>query len=161
MSLTSFRSDPARVKKEMEISTYSGQYFLNTPGPGVHNMPFIEDVHVRLQSWGANYCGANQFLDVENDLRGASRKLTKDGSHHMKNKYRQYSQYSQQQSNHYRKMEPFVKESRMSHPAWMLRDWDNQYTRWEQPWLNPQAHTHIPFEHNVYSKQQARDSVIR
>jgi len=113
-------------------------------------MPFIEDVHVRLQAWGANYDSDN-FLDIENDLRGTSRKLKSDGSHHQL-KYR-----SSAAANSYPVMEPFVKESRISQPAWMLRDQDAEYSRWEQPWLDPQAHTEKSFESEVNTRRQARD----
>lgn len=149
MSLTSFRSDPARIKKEMEMSTYSGRYFLNTPGQG-NSMPYLEDCHIRLQYYGANI-DQEHFLDIENDIRGTSRKLTKDGTQYQYNKH-----FQPNMSSMYPTQAPLTNESRASDPAWVVRDLDIGYYRWEQPWLNPQAFTEKRFEHNVNTKQQAK-----
>jgi hypothetical protein len=53
MAFTSFRNDPSRISKEMQISSYSARYFLDTPGQGI-DLPFIEDPNIRMQRWGAN-----------------------------------------------------------------------------------------------------------
>jgi hypothetical protein len=153
MSVTRFRSDHARLAKEAEISTYSGRYFLDTPGQGV-NMPFIEDVHVRLQSWGGNWDGQH-FLDIENDLRGTSRKLRNDGSHRT---YKYTPATYRGVSAAVPIMQPFVDETRASQPAWMLRDWDNAYARWEQPWLDPQSELHTQRWTSLDSKRAAKDA---
>ena len=49
MSFTRFHDDPARIKYGLEISTYSGRYSLDTPGPGV-NLPYLEDTQIRMQT---------------------------------------------------------------------------------------------------------------
>ena len=75
MSFTRFHDDPARVKKQLEESTYQGRYFLNKPGAGV-DLPFFEDPHLRLQGWGANL--HNNTVNLESDLYGLSRTLNRD-----------------------------------------------------------------------------------
>ena len=155
--LTSFQSDDARVRKQLEMLTYSGQYALNVPGPGIQ-MPFLENVHCRLQKWGANY-DANKALDIDNELRGITRKYTRDGT--------QYKVNHRIQPRHgnvmYRSKEPFTKESRASDPAYEFRDQDAKYDRFEQLWIDPQARGHWEkdFKCNVNSKQEARDTFLK
>ena len=72
---TSFRNDPARIKKEMEISTYSGRYALDVPGPGL-DLPFMEDTQVRMQYWGANLKTCR--VDLEGELFSINRKISRD-----------------------------------------------------------------------------------
>jgi hypothetical protein len=151
MSWTRFRNDPARLTKEMEISTYSGRYFLNTPGQGDH-MPYLEDCHIRLQQYGANI-DQTHFLDINNELRGITQKLTRDQIKHTK---LLSTCMSRSMSNPYPTISPFTKESRSSDPAWVLRDKDMEYLRWEQPWLSPQTYLELPFEHSISTQQQAK-----
>jgi hypothetical protein len=63
--LTGIRSDGARIRKDLEMSTFEGRYQLNAPGPGVH-VGFIEDPHIRLQRWGCNLY--HDRVAIENDL---------------------------------------------------------------------------------------------
>ena len=72
---SSIRNDPVRLRKEAEMSSYQNRYFLCTPGPGV-DVPVPDDVHVRLQAWGGNW--ATNRMDVENDLRGQTRRNNRD-----------------------------------------------------------------------------------
>ena len=147
--LTSFRSDPARIRKEMEISSYSGRYALDTPGPGL-DMPMMDDAQIRMQTWGANR-GTN-FINLESDLRGMTRKINRD--YQDANDYRKYSvQTAPVQS--FRTEDPFVQESRASHPAWMYRD--QEMYRWEQPLLNPQAHLEKKFHSNLQTRILEKD----
>jgi hypothetical protein len=125
---TRFHDDPARIEKALEISTFSGRYQLDTPGPGIE-MPFFEDAQIRLQQWGANLC--ENVVDIENSLRGASKPLTRDG-------YVNKTPMPKFDREQYPKLNPFVEESRVSHPAWSYRDVDYKYSRWEEPWINPQ-----------------------
>ena len=50
MSFTRFHDDPARIKKQIQDSSFSGRYMLNVPGQGT-DLPFVEDPHIRLQHW--------------------------------------------------------------------------------------------------------------
>ena len=66
MSFTRFHDDDARIKKQLQESTFAGRYQLNAPGPG-ENLPFIEDPHMRLEKWGAN--NRTNGVDLESDLK--------------------------------------------------------------------------------------------
>ena len=151
MSFTRFHDDPARIIKQNQISTYSERYYLNTPGQGV-NLPFEQDPHLRLQSWGANL--TNNNLNLESDLRGLTRKFTKDLP--QKNDYREHM--VQTQPYMYRNANPFVEESRASHPAWLYKDLEQ--TRWEYPIINPQANLEKQFHSNIQTRILEKDRFV-
>ena len=46
MSFTRFHDDPSRIKKQIDESSFTGRYMLNTPGPGM-DLPFYEHVGLR------------------------------------------------------------------------------------------------------------------
>lgn len=148
--LTSFRSDPARIKKEMEISSYSGKYALDTPGPGL-DMPMIEDTQIRMQFWGANR--HTNMVNLESDLKGMTRRLNRDMMD--ENDYRKHRVASAPIQS-FRTEDPYVLESRASHPAWMYRD--QEHARWEQPWLNPLANLEKPFYSNLCTRILEKDA---
>lgn len=131
MSFTRFNYDESRTKKQLEESTFSGRYMLNTPGPG-SNLPFMEDSHIRLQKWGAN--AHMEGANIESDLKGLTRSYNRD--HIDFNDYKKYNVVSQPLS--YSKQESFVEESRLSHPAWETLD--KELNNWEFPLADPQKH---------------------
>ena len=150
MSFTRFHDDPTRIKYALQISTYSGRYALDTPGPGV-NLPYIEDPHVRIQQWGANRM--TNDINLENDLRGLSRRLNRDDVD--ANNYKTYA------ANGYKKSYPIQKdtlvdESRATHPAWCYRDLEQ--SRWETPFLNPQANVEKGFQSNIQTRILEKDN---
>ena len=53
MAFTRFHDDPIRIQKQLDESTFSGRYMLNTPGQGI-DMPYHNETQMRLQRWGAN-----------------------------------------------------------------------------------------------------------
>jgi len=148
MSFTRFHDDPNRIKKQNEESSFTGRYMLNTPGPGV-DLPFVADPHLRLQKWGANL--QTNTVNLESDLRGLTRKQNRDNV--------SLNQYNQQQVSSsrptYRETDPFVEESRASHPAWIYKDLEQ--TRWEQPFLNPLNGLDKHFEENVQTRILEKD----
>ena len=146
MAFTSFRSDPARIKKEMEIFTYEGRYMLDVPGPGA-GAPFQEDPQIRLQLFGANT--SKTFMDVDNDLRGIGRKYTRG-----RVDYKTTAIANNPVS--YSSVRPFVDESRASLPAWTFRDLEQ--TRWEIPIHDPQSNLEKPFEWIINTRNQERDN---
>ena len=149
MSFTRFHDDPARIRAGLEISTYSGRYFLNTPGMGV-NMPFQMDTQLRLQGWGANLCtGA---IDLESDFRGLTRPLNHDLPE--ANCYRRHEADSDAYI--YDVAKPIVDESRATHPAWMYRDVDTN-NRWEHPFINPQDNVERQFPWNIQTRVLEKD----
>lgn len=150
MAFTRFHDDPARIQKQLDESTFSGRYMLNTPGQGIH-MPFQADAQLRLQAWGANI--TSNIIPLESDFRGLTRKLTRD--HPDLNDYNKNKETVQPLV--YGEANPFIEESRASHPAWMYRDLEQP--RWEMPWLNPQATIHIEkqFPNNIQTRILEKD----
>jgi hypothetical protein len=149
MSFTRFYDDPSRIQKQMEISTYLGRYQLDRPGQGV-NLPFSEDPHIRLQGWGANL--RRNTVNLESDLRGLTRKLNRDNTD--QNNYLEHSVLAEKVD--YRVESPYVDESRASLPAWTFRDLEQ--TRWEEPFINPQAKVELPFNWNIQTRILEKDT---
>ena len=149
MSFTRFHDDPHRIKKQNEESSFTGRYMLNTPGPGV-DLPFIEDPQLRLQKWGANL--QTNTVNLESDLRGLTRRQNRDNidlNQHAR------AQVSSSRPN-YREEQPFVEESRASHPAWVYKDLEQN--RWEQPLLNPLNGLDKQFIDNVQTRILEKDN---
>jgi hypothetical protein len=149
MSFTRFHDDPNRIKYALQISTYSGRYALDTPGPGL-NLPYIEDPHMRIQQWGANRM--TNDINLENDLRGLTRKMNRDNI--------DLNDYNTYAATGYKKSYPIEKntivdESRATHPAWCYRDLEQ--SRWESPMLNPQANVEKRFQSNIQTRILEKD----
>ena len=149
MAFTRFHDDPARIQKQIDESSFLGKYMLNTPGQGI-DLPYIEDPQVRLQRWGANIM--TNPINLESDLFGLSRPLNRDDIN--QNDYKTNSAITNTKSFH--KKQPFVDESRASHPSWMYRDLEQ--TRWETPILNPLANLERPFHHNIQTRILEKDN---
>lgn len=148
MAFTRFHDDPARIQKQLAESTFLGRYQLDTPGQGV-DLPFSEDPQLRLQKWGANL--RTNRVNLESDFRGMTRKLNRDYTD--KNNYLDNDVRSERVD--YRQSDPFIEESRASHPAWTYRDLEQ--TRWETPFLNPQANLEKKFQDNVQTRILEKD----
>lgn len=146
---TSIRNDPARIEKYMDIISAKGRYALEMPGPG-KDLPFIEDTQMRLQKWGANR--GTEMTNVESDLLGLTRQLNCDEVE--KNNYKSYK-VDTQPVRCFRIEEPYVLESRASHPAWLYRTMEQN--RWESPWINPQANLEQPFHSNIQTRILEKD----
>jgi hypothetical protein len=149
MAFTRFHDDPARIKKSLEESTFSGRYFLNTPGNGI-DMPFQLDPQLRLQGWGANM--HSNAINLESDFRGLSRKLTRDlpDSNCYKSHRAETVDFT------YGTAAPIVDESRTTHPAYLYRDLEQ--TRWEHPWINPQDNFEQKFPWNLQTRILEKDN---
>jgi hypothetical protein len=150
MSFTRFHDDPVRIKKSLDISTFAGRYQLNRPGPGI-DMPFYEDPNQRLQMWGANL--HNNTVNLESDLKGMTRPLTRHDDVNLNN----YKTHAVQSTilRSYPIAEPYVEESRASHPAWMYRDLEQ--SKWETPLLNPQLNLENPMMTNIQTRLLRRN----
>lgn len=147
MAFTRFHDDPIRIAKRLDESTFVGNYFLNTPGQGLQ-LPFQEDAQLRLQKWGANM--VTDSTNLESDLFGLGRKL----NHDYDRTYKQ-DNISNPRALAYTSSQPFVEESRASHPAWMYKDQD--HTRWEVPILNPLANLEKGFQENIQTRILEKD----
>lgn len=146
---TSIRNDPARIKKNLDMISNLGRYKLETPGPG-KDLPFIEDTQIRLEQWGANR--GTEMTNVESDLLGLTRRLNRDEVE--QNEYKLYA-VETQPIKCYRVENPYVLESRASHPAWMYRTLEQD--RWEMPWINPQTNLEAPFHANIQTRILEKD----
>jgi len=148
MSFTRFHDDDARIEKQLEELTYSSRYQLNVPGQGA-DMPFQEDAQIRLQRWGANL--NTNTINLDSDLRGLTRNLDRDDT--TENNYKTHEVSSIAKS--YPNAQPYVDESRATHPAWTYRD--NEQSRWEEPFVNPQANLEKPFHSNIQTRVLEKD----
>jgi len=148
MAFTRFRDDPVRIQKQLEESTFTGRYRLDTPGNGL-DLPFYEDPQLRLQGWGANF--RNNTVNLESDLLGLTRPLNRDLVDI--NDYKVNSVPTSQPT--YRSSQPFIEESRASHPAWMFRDLE--HSRWETPFLNPLNGLEKGFHENIQTRILEKD----
>lgn len=147
---TSFRNDSARIKKELEISSFTGKYMLDVPGNGL-DMPFMDDAQIRMQKWGSNL--HTNRVELESELFSVNRKISRDylDSDEYK-KFKVNSNPIQQFSSR----NPFVEESRSSHPAFMYRELETN--RWETPWINPQENLEKPFNYNIQTRILEKDN---
>jgi hypothetical protein len=152
MAFTRFHDDPNRIKKQNIESSFTGRYMLNVPGQGT-DLPFVEDPHIRLQHWGANL--RYDTVNLESDLRGLTRQLNRDNQD--TNNYKQFSQ--EPSSISYKTAEPFVQETRASHPAWMYKDLEQR--RWDTPYLNPHNGLEKSFQENLQTRNLEKDNFIR
>ena len=146
MSLTRFADDPVRVEKRLQESTGIGLYHLNTPGQGLH-VPFLEDRQIRLQKWGANL--QNNTVDLESDFRGMNHKLGRDDPD-----YRSKTPVSVSVGM-YSSAPAFVNDTRVTQPAWMLRDTESM--RLHILLRDAQAQTEIPFSNRVSTRYEAKN----
>ena len=133
MAFTRFRDDSARIEKQLQESTGSCRYILNTPGTGV-TPDFMEDPFIRMDKWGANL--RTNFVDVQSDLRGLTRSLRRDtqtyGNH-----------IASSDSKRFPSRQPGTDQSRATHPAWVTKGLETP--RWDFPHKDQQAHIEIPF----------------
>ena len=151
MAFTRFHDDPHRIKKQIDESSFTGRYMLNTPGPG-SDMPFVEDTQIRVQKWGANL--HTNSINLESDLKGLTRKYNRD--RHSENVYSNHSVKTTQQK--YNSQSPFVEESRSSNPAWVYRDLEQN--RWENPILNPLNGIEFKLNSNIQTRILEKDNFI-
>ena len=148
MSFTRFNDDPSRIKKQLEETTYTGWYQLDTPGPGI-DLPFIEDPQIRLQKWGSNL--RSNMTSIEGDLKGLTRQLNRDNINLNNHKTNAIDSI---QSN-YRNEISFIEESRTTHPAWAYKGLEQN--RWEKPLLNPVYKLEPSFPHQIQTRILEKD----
>ena len=147
---TRYNSDPIRIQKRLDQSTYLGRYSLDTPGQGVY-MPFIEDPRIRLQKYGANI--ATDRINLESDLYGITRLLNRDNVDSNNYKSNQLNSSVMQSYPTYDKQ---IEETRSILPAWTFRD--NENNRRDYPLRPPQQYLEIPFPQPLDTKQIERDN---
>lgn len=151
MAFTRFHDDPSRLKKQAQISSFAGRYFLDTPGQGM-DLPFLEDPNIRMQKWGANL--RNNTVNLESDLHGLTRKTNRD--YVGINEHDLYAVNTT--TNNYRNEQPYIEESRATHPAWMYKDLEQ--SRWEMPFLNPLNGLEKGFHENIQTRILEKDFFV-
>jgi hypothetical protein len=152
MSFTRFHDDPARIKRQIEISSNQGRYQLERPGPGA-DLPYFEDPRIRLQQWGANL--RNNTTLLESELFGISRKMNKDG------KYDSIDASNFSKPYDYSTQSSFIDESRTTLPAWTFRE--HKTERWDMSLHDSQSKeaTEIPFETNSSTRISEKDQFAK
>lgn len=145
---SSFYDEPVCIQKRLQESMDSAQYHLNVPGPG-HQLPFLQDPHIRLQGWSANLM--MDTVNLESDLLG----LTQSGRNGDIEEY--YKHRVPQQPVSYPVKKPFVEETRTIAPAWIYRETDVSNRSWSFPLLNPLRNLETPFLQNVETRIVAKD----
>lgn len=150
MAFTRFHDDPARIKKTLQESVYSGNYYINAPGPGVY-LPFQDDVQLRLQKWGANM--TTNTVNVESDLFNINKPL----GTHAADRIDHVLPGVQSSPVTFPVDKPFTEESRATHPAYLYKDLPHD--NWSYPQLNPQnmATIELPFISDVQTRIIQRD----
>jgi len=150
MAETRFYDDPFRIQKRLELAQGPGHYYLNVPGPGT-DIPLEEDVHLRMQRWGANMM--TNTVNLESDLLGITRGINRHSSDAIQ--YDVAKPHTNPVS--FPLHNPFVEESRASHPAWMYKDLEHSH--WSFPQLNPQnlATIEKPFSYDLQTRILQRD----
>lgn len=130
--LTSYKNDPARLSKHVEESIYPGQYRMNVPGQG-QDLPFQDEPRLRLAKWGANR--VRDLSDLESDLLGLTRSAHKGDT----DGYEKTRVSGGGEAGVYGRADPFVADTRASHPAFLYRQAETSQYRWAYPQINPQS----------------------
>ena len=158
MSFTRFHDDPARIIKNLEISTYAGRYALDSPGNGA-NPVYMQDPHIRMQKCGGN--AMTGATEIENNLFGLTRNLNRDT---FDNLYCQGQGAGKGIPVESRvvpsrdTMNAYTDQSRATHPAWQLRDLTQH--RPDFPLFDPQEHIAIPFQNNLSTRILEKDHFV-
>ena len=158
MAFTRFNSDPCRIYKYLEESSNVGNYYLNTPGNGP-NPEYINDPHIRLQKWAANQ--SNNTTDIESKLFRMIRKLDHDdikNNNYQNDNIEKHYNLGIYKSNN----DSISDESRLSLPAWTLRDIDsnNVPNNFKYLHYDPQNAIYNPFVNNLSSRILEKDNYL-
>jgi hypothetical protein len=154
MSFTRFRDDPDRIRKQLQQSTDVGRYVLNVPGQGDKPM-YAEDPYLRAQLWAGNIM--TNSVDIETELRGLSRTLSRDTPDNFHHAIRasQATRVNEMIACPTRAGSA-VEQTRATHPAWMLRDMEQD--NWKMLHFDPQEHVFRPFNNNLSTRIIEKDN---
>lgn len=147
MAFTRKYYDEDETKNNLQRDTDIGRYMLNCPGNG-SNPDYFNDPHIRLQKQAAN--NALNVIDVNNYLRGLNRNLSRDS-----NMEKTYDNVKYIPYNNYRVINNITDESRISNPAWELRDLEQNNINYLH--FNPQEKIEIPFDNNLNTRLLEKD----
>ena len=147
MAFTRIHDDYCRIAKEVQESTGAGRYCLNVPGNGDKPV-YMEDPCIRLQGWGGNL--RTNAVELENDLRGLSRPLSRDCI-----SYKTSAAKVGDAPVEYPTCTPFVEQPRATNPAWTARDLEQSHFSYLP--MNPQEHVCRPFQNNLSTRILEKD----
>jgi hypothetical protein len=156
MSFTRFHDDPDRIKKQLQQSTDVGRYRLNVPGPGDKPI-YYEDPYIRAQLWAGNIM--TNTVDIETELFGLSRQLNRDSVdnyHH--DKRASVATSTNEIIQCPTRNGGSVEQSRATHPAWMLRDVEQD--NWNMLHFDPQENVFMPFFNNLNTRIIEKDRFV-
>jgi hypothetical protein len=94
-------------------------------------------------------------VNLESDLKGMTRGLNRDCLG--KNQYTKHS-VSSQKVEYPVCTDLTTDQSRVTHPAWMVRDLEQ--VDWYYPPLNPQENTCLPFQNNLSTRILEKDFFV-
>ena len=153
MAFTRFFDDDCRIAKNLQQATDPGRWVLNVPGIG--DKPcYMEDPHIRIQTWGANLM--TNAIDLESELKGVNRRVSRDCLG--KDEYPRFN-VSSQPISYPSTNKMYTEESRTIMPAWTARDLE-QDDRYYLP-LNPQENTCLSFQNNISTRIIEKDNFIQ
>jgi hypothetical protein len=158
MSWTRLPYDVCSHEYQIAQSMSPGAYYLTTPSTSC--MPcHSDDPHIRLQSQGVSISKNTPLIDIDSELIGITRNLSKCPE-------RQYipgvcspnAKLCVDAVNVYNFKDcfPKIEDSRFSAPPSTLRC--TGWNRWEWLWTDPQYAVQIPFDHQIDSIQLAKDN---
>ena len=156
MAFTRFNYDECRTKKKLQQQTGPSRYILNVPGNGSKPC-FMDDPQVRLQKWGANLKSVVNGgpIDIDSDLTGRTRKLTKYCS---KEQFKGNNQLNVQDIQYPVCNQAVTDQTRATHPAWTARDLPQDHS-YILP-LNPQENTCFTFHNNLSTRILEKDNFV-
>jgi hypothetical protein len=148
MAFTRFHDDPARITKQLQQQTDQERWYLDVPGTG-EKPCFALDPQIIPQKWGGNLW--TKSTDIHSSLLGIDRRLNRDCmSVNGENKYKKQTIYSSPID--YPVCDTFLttEQSRAIMPAWTAKDLQQNHA-YILP-NDPQAHTEMPFQHNLSTR---------
>ena len=147
---TRFFYDNARTAKHLQQSTDISNHLFSTPGIGA-NPAYISDRHIRLQQWGANM--HDNTINLESDLRGMNNNTSTKNNIFEPLKHTTVTskaiQYPTDTST-------YTTYSKDTHPSKNYRNVEQH--RWDTTIEQAQQKRIIPFQHNMNTRQEAKDN---
>ena len=148
-ALTRYRHDLNKMVENNEISTGPGRYTLGVP-EAYSNAVYAPNPTVRMQKWGASHDMSSTKTDVESDLRGLGRPLTRAacGPHYDPSR-------DQRRMTAMPESEFPQTHTRLVDPPCTLRG--SGVNRFEWLCQNPQEGVMMPFEWAVDTRHASKD----
>lgn len=179
MSFTGLNHDKCAYDQMIQESKGVGNYFLNTPFIVEKCLPPAGSINA--QKFGASIDETQPLIDIDSDLMGLTRQLTKVSEGKYKPcceedmctdsgypcgqgvidscnlpTLRPGSRPQDRNLTHYPDCEPFTDYTRLSHPVCNMRGIG--INRWEWLCLDPQENVLIPFDHNINNRIVVKDN---